>query len=71
MMDIFVHFINFMLALLLHHNESLKGIPGEANMITVSLIQAAYVLYIRSDNMKEWVSNVKEQQNNEKVSRLV
>ena len=64
-------FKNVTLASLLQNNESLKGIPGEANMITVSLIQAADVLYISSDNMKEWVSNVKEQQNNEKASRLV
>ena len=29
-------FINVTLTSLLQHNEALKGIPGEANMITVS-----------------------------------
>ena len=45
-------FINFMLALLLQHNEALKGISGEENMITVSLIQAADVLFIIPDTLK-------------------
>ena len=31
-------FRNVILALLLHHNKDLKGISGEANMITVPLL---------------------------------
>ena len=45
-------FKNVTLASLLQNNESLKGIPGEANMITVSLIQAADVLFIIPDTLK-------------------
>ena len=54
-------FINFILASLLHHNEALKGLSGEANMITVAFLQAAYVLSISSDTLKEWGEKVKEQ----------
>ena len=50
-----------MLASLLHHNKSLKGLWGEANMITVVLLQAADVLSISSDNLKSWGGNFKEQ----------
>ena len=51
----------FMLASLLHHNKYLKGLSGEANMITVVLLQAADVLSISSDNLKSWGGNFKEQ----------
>ena len=45
-------FRNVTLALILQHNEALKGISGEENMITVSLIQAADVLFIIPDTLK-------------------
>ena len=47
-------FRNIMLALLLHHNEALKGLAGESNMITVLLLQAADVLGISSNTLKAW-----------------
>ena len=45
-------FRNVMLDLLLQHNEALKGIVREEKMITVALLQAAYVLSIGSDSLK-------------------
>ena len=47
-------FRNIMLASLLCHHEALKVLAGEANMITVALIQAEDVLRISSDNLKAW-----------------
>ena len=40
-------------------NWDLKGITGEANMITLSFIQASD-FYIGKDNLKEWGRKVKE-----------
>ena len=52
-------FRDVILASLLHHNEAFKGLSVEANMITVVLLQAAYVLGISSDNLKAWGEKVK------------
>ena len=46
--------INVMLDLLLHHKEALEGISWEANMVTVTLLQAADVLFISSETSKAW-----------------
>ena len=47
-------FRNFMLDSLLHNKEAPEGLSGEANKITVALLQAADVLGISSDNLKAW-----------------
>ena len=41
-----------MLDSLMHYNEDLKGVAGEAKMISVALLQAADVLAISSDTLK-------------------
>ena len=38
-------FRNRMLASLLHHNKTLKGVSGEGKMRTVALIQAANIIF--------------------------
>ena len=52
---------NIMLDLLLKHSKALKGISGEANMITVALIQSTEVFFISSGTFKECRKKVKEQ----------
>ena len=65
-------FRNVMLASLLQHNEHLKGLVGEANIITVAFIQYADVLSISSDTLKYWEEKVKEKQERmNKVPRRV
>ena len=63
-------FGNVILASLLQHNRAPKVLTGEANMITVALLQAADVLGISSDTLKSWGEKVKEQHERmNKVSR--
>ena len=45
-------FRNVMLDSLMHHNEYLKGISGEARLIKVALLQTADIFSISSDNLK-------------------
>ena len=54
-------FGNVILDSLLQHNKALKVLTGEANMITVALLQAADVLGISSDTLKSWGKKVKEE----------
>ena len=41
-----------MLALILQHNEALKYLKRESNMITIALLQAKDILGISSDTLK-------------------
>ena len=50
-----------MLASLIQHNEALKGLAVEANMISVVLFSSADVLSIISDTLKTWGRQFKEQ----------
>ena len=52
-------FINVMLDSILRHNKHLKYVAGEASMITVEFIQAAYVFGISSYTLNEWWRKVK------------
>ena len=52
--------INFMLASLPQNNKALRFISVDANMITVSFIQAVDVLFISSDILKTQGENIKE-----------
>ena len=54
-------FINFMLASLIQHNEALKGLAVETNIISVVLFSSADVLSIISDTLKTWGRQFKEQ----------
>ena len=47
-------FINLILSSLLQHNESLKGLAVEANMLTAEFLQVADFLSISSDTLKAW-----------------
>ena len=47
-----------MLASLPQNNKALRFISVDANMITVSFIQAVDVLFISSDNFKGWWEKV-------------
>ena len=54
-------FRNIRLASLLQHNKDVKDISGESSMITVVLLQAAYIFSISSYTLKEWEIKFKEQ----------
>ena len=62
--------INSILASPLKNTKALKGRAVEANMIKVSLLQAAEYFCIRSDTLKEWASKAnKKHERMNKVSR--
>ena len=54
-----------MLASILHHNKSLKGILVETNMIKYVWLQASNIFHISSDTLKEWGRKVNKKRNNE------